>query len=261
VTIRALLVSDIDDTLLSKGDEEVDLLEFASSLPDCDIVFATARPLSTLSILPWPRNVVGLIPYNGICFFCLTSKKVLNLLTLPQRFREVFWMNALFLSREELFIASNPEQFEFLQRSDSRRNVVLANDLVIEMPSMLNFAYKHSMALDKRGTFERHDVQILDYPETRFGEGIRWLEVVPAIASKEFQVEFLKGMFKPELMVGLGNGWNDIGFLKMMDRSLCPSDAEPKVRNVCTLVADFPGGASFRRGVLDEVKRWISISI
>lgn len=88
-------------------------------------------------------------------------------------------------------------------------------------------------------------VKVLDYPDMRC-KGYYWIEMVPSLIGKRGAIERLldRNLIQRPL-IGLGNGRNDVDFLRACDYALCPSDAESSVLEVVNEVAPVGGGAVF----------------
>jgi hydroxymethylpyrimidine pyrophosphatase-like HAD family hydrolase len=96
---------------------------------------------------------------------------------------------------------------------------------------------------------------LLDYAETRCS-GYHWLEMAPPNTGKKQAILRLdaRGLI-PRPWIGLGNGLNDVAFLELCDYSICPSDADPHVRDVVTEIAPEPGGERFCAWLLTALPR------
>lgn len=99
------------------------------------------------------------------------------------------------------------------------------------------------------------DIKVLDYSDTRCS-GYHWLELAPSSIGKQQAVErLLRRRLIERPLVGLGNGKNDVDFLRVCDLSICPRDSDPAVLAVVDEVAPVAGGAAFCDWLVSNLKR------
>lgn len=87
--------------------------------------------------------------------------------------------------------------------------------------------------------------KVLSYPDTRLS-GTGWVEIVHENLDKVLGLGFLGAAgILGNKYIAFGNAWNDLQMLGKAAFSCVPSDAEPRVLEIASLVSPAPGGAMF----------------
>ena len=252
-----VVISDIDGTLLAEGEHVSRIQPFVEACAEHEIelILATARPLATLLSFPWSMYLRGIIPYNGLCYYDMEKGYIDNVQVLDSPLDDTYEFNKLKLIPSEMLFVTNEEQRNVALQSDSKRNVCI-DDYSMQTTdiSMLSMSYVEiGKELELyRNRFLNLGYSVLDYSENRFGNKVRWLEIVPNNVGKETQLSCMK--FLPgQIIYGLGNGWNDVGMLSLVDVAICPVDSEESVKNICDHISNARGGCEFYQEILDGV--------
>lgn len=94
----------------------------------------------------------------------------------------------------------------------------------------------------------RQSYGCLMYPEVRLrngGKAQAWFELVPSTVSKMGPISSVITGNRSPIIIGMGNGANDVSFLNIANIQFCPEDSERSVLDLNPHVISAPGGPDF----------------
>ena len=85
--------------------------------------------------------------------------------------------------------------------------------------------------------------------------GVKDIYLASSLKIKDYEDYIWRNRLKDEEIIYMGDDIPDVAILRRVGCPVCPKDAAPDVRNVCTYISNFNGGEGCARDVLEQVIR------